>query len=74
MWAGLQDRIDDRFTPLFEAEKNSKNLYELFIDRATILIKKIIFDIFHDTLPLRADHKFWNLMILVGWVGRGRFV
>ena len=52
MWAGLQDRIDDRFTPLFDAEKNGKNLYELFIDRATILIKKIIFDIFHDTLPL----------------------
>ena len=52
MWAGLQDRIDDRFTRLFDAEKNCKNLYELFIDRATILIKKIIFDIFHDTLPL----------------------
>ena len=52
MWAGLQDTVDDRFTPLFDAEKNCKNLYELFIDRATILIKKIIFDIFHDTLPL----------------------
>ena len=54
MWAGLQDRIDDRFTPLFDAEKNCKNLYELFIDRATILILKIIFDIFHDTLPLTS--------------------
>ena len=52
MWAGLQDRIDDSFTPLFDAEKNCKNLYELFIDRATILILKIIFNIFHDTLPL----------------------
>ena len=48
MWAGLQDRIDDCFTPLFDAEKNRKNLYELFIDRATILFSKIIFDIFHD--------------------------
>ena len=38
MWAGLQDRIDDRFTPWFDAEKNCKNLYELFIDRTTILI------------------------------------
>ena len=48
----LQDRIDDRFTPLFDAEKKCKNLYELFIDRATILFFKIIFDILHDILPL----------------------
>ena len=52
MWAGLQDRINDRFTPLFDTEKIVKHLYELFIDRATILFLKITFDIFHDTLPL----------------------
>ena len=52
MWAGLQDRIDDPFTPLFDAEKNCNNLYELFIDKSKILFTKIIFDIFHETLPL----------------------
>ena len=40
MWAGLQDRIDARFTLLFDAGKNCTNLYELFIDKATILFKK----------------------------------
>ena len=52
MWAGLQDRIDASFTPLFEAEKNCKNLYELFIEEATIIIIFLKIYIFHDTLPL----------------------
>ena len=39
MWVGLQDRIDARFTLLFDEGKNCKNLYELFIDRETILFK-----------------------------------
>ena len=59
--AGLQDRIDDRFTPLFDARKKCKIIYEFFIDRATILFKKIIFDIFHDTLPLK--YKLWDMVL-----------
>ena len=25
-------------------------------------------------LVVKGCHRFWNLLILVGWVGRGRFV
>ena len=63
MWAGLQVRIDARFTPLFDTETNCKNLYELFIDRATILFLKIIINIFHHTLPLTKNALFRSYSI-----------
>ena len=51
MWAALQVRIDDRFTP---QEKLSKFIWALYWQSNNIILK-IIFDIFHDTLPLNIN-------------------
>ena len=49
---------------LFDAENFFNNLYELFIDRATILFKKIIFDILKSHVFSSFRFKFYGGKVL----------